>query len=265
MADSLTQGQLDAFERDGYLRLPETFAREAAIQLQERMWTELREDFGIDRFERRTWWQPMRSLHRAKRDPLQSAIASDRLTGAIGSLLGRVRWRVPSNWGVVLVTFPAAGSGDWSLPTAGWHFDFELHRNADSLGGLFVFTFFSVVEARGGGTLIVEGSHRLLRLFHTELSAAEQRAPHRLLRRRFLRFDPWLEALTGTRPAPDDRIAYFMQETREVRGVPVRVVELTGEPGDAVLCHPLILHAAAVNRLDVPRFMRSQRICEETG
>jgi hypothetical protein len=107
MADSLTQGQLDAFERDGYLRLPETFAREAAIQLQERMWTELREDFGIDRFERRTWWQPMRSLHRAKRDPLQSAIASDRLTGAIGSLLGRVRWRVPSNWGVVLVTFPA--------------------------------------------------------------------------------------------------------------------------------------------------------------
>jgi hypothetical protein len=262
---SLTDGQMDTFERKGYLRLPKAFAPEAAIQLQERMWTELREDFGIDRRDRRSWWQPRQSLHRAKRDPLQSAVASDRLIGAINALLGPVRWRVPSNWGVVLVTFPNPGVGNWSLPTAGWHFDFELHRNATLLGGLFVFTFFSVVEARGGGTLIVEGSHRLLRQFHAELSPAEQQEPHQLLRRRFLRFDPWLKALTGTGPAPDDRIAYFMQETREVRGAPVRVVELTGEPGDAVLCHPLILHAAAPNRLKVPRFMRSQRICEETG
>jgi hypothetical protein len=43
---------------------------------------------------------------------------------------------------------PARGSADWSLPSNGWHFDFELHRNADSLGGLFVFTFFSRVEER---------------------------------------------------------------------------------------------------------------------
>lgn len=160
MDASLTDGQMSIFERKGYLRLPEAFAPEAAIQLQERMWTELREDFGIDRCDRRTWWQPMQSLHRAKRDPLQSAVTSDRLISAIRALLGPVRWRVPSNWGVVLVTFPNPGSGDWSLPTAGWHFDFELHRNAISLGGLFMFTFFSVVEARGGGTLIVEGSHR---------------------------------------------------------------------------------------------------------
>jgi len=260
----LTDEQMGIFERKGYLYLSEAFAPEAAIQLQERMWTELREDFGIDRCDRRTWWQPRQSLHRAKRDPLQCAVASDRLLGAISALLGPVRWRVPSNWGVVLVTFPNPGSGDWSLPTAGWHFDFELHRNVTSLGGLFVFTFFSVVEACGGGTLIVEGSHRLLRQFHAELSPAEQQEPHRLVRRRFLRFDPWLKALTGTGPAPEDRIAYFMQETREVRGVPVRVVELTGKPGDAVLCHPLILHVAAPNQLEVPRFMRSHRICEET-
>jgi ectoine hydroxylase-related dioxygenase (phytanoyl-CoA dioxygenase family) len=34
-----------------------------------------------------------------------------------------------------------------------------------------------------------------------------------------------------------------------------------GEPGDVVLCHPLILHVAAQNASDTPRFMRSQRIC----
>ena len=192
-----TATQVATFERTGYLRLTKAFAPELALQIQERMWAELREDIGIDRSDRRTWWQPMRSLRRAKRDPLQDA--------------------------------------------------------------------FSVVEPRGGGTLIVEGSRRLLRQLHAELSPSERQLPQRLLRKRFLRFDPWLEALTGSGKghAPDDRITHFMQETREVRGVPVRVVELTGEPGDAVLCHPLILPAAAPNRLAVPRFMRSQRICEE--
>jgi len=259
----LTEEQIARFWRDGYVRLPAAFPREVATQIQDRMWEELREDFNIDRHERSTWWQPMQSLHRAKRDPLQNALATDRLIGAIGTLLGPVRWQVPSNWGLVLVTFP--GSGAWTLPAAGWHFDFELDRNATSLGGLFVFTFFSKVEARGGGTLIVEGSHRLLRAFHAELSPAERQTPHRLLRKRFLRFDPWIEALTGKGPVPEDRTAYFMQETREVRGAPVRVVELTGEPGDAVLCHPLMLHVAAPNRRESPRFMRSQRICEQAG
>ena len=132
MTPSLTESQMATFEHTGYLRLPQAFAPAAAIQIQEQMWAELREDFGIDRDNRATWWQPLQSLHRAKRDPLQNAIASERLIGAIGTLLAPVRWRVPSNWGVVLVTFPGRDGTDWNLPTAGWHFDFELHRNAIS-------------------------------------------------------------------------------------------------------------------------------------
>jgi len=41
-----------------------------------------------------------------------------------------------------------------------------------------------------------------------------------------------------------------------VEGVPLRVVELTGEPGDMVFCHPLIVHCVAPNRGQRPRFMR---------
>lgn len=41
-----------------------------------------------------------------------------------------------------------------------------------------------------------------------------------------------------------------------VDGVPLRVVELTGEPGDTVFCHPAIVHCAALNRGAWPRFMR---------
>jgi len=41
-----------------------------------------------------------------------------------------------------------------------------------------------------------------------------------------------------------------------VDGVPLRVVELTGEPGDMVFCHPVMVHCAAPNRGTRPRFMR---------
>ena len=63
-------------------------------------------------------------------------------------------------------------------------------------------------------------------------------------------------ALTGQAPSPDDRIAAFMDRETVVDGVPLRVVELTGEPGDMVFCHPVMVHSAAPNRGARPRFMR---------
>ena len=41
----------------------------------------------------------------------------------------------------------------------------------------------------------------------------------------------------------------------DIDGIPARVVELVGEPGDAVICHPSLLHAASMNCTDAPRFM----------
>ena len=41
-----------------------------------------------------------------------------------------------------------------------------------------------------------------------------------------------------------------------VEGVPLPVVELTGEPGDMVFCHPVMVHSVAPNRGVGPRFMR---------
>jgi ectoine hydroxylase-related dioxygenase (phytanoyl-CoA dioxygenase family) len=63
-------------------------------------------------------------------------------------------------------------------------------------------------------------------------------------------------ALTGQAPSPADRIAAFMETETTVDGVPLRVAELTGEPGDMVFCHPVMVHCAAANRGTRPRFMR---------
>lgn len=63
-------------------------------------------------------------------------------------------------------------------------------------------------------------------------------------------------ALTGQAPSPADRTAAFMDGETIVEGVPLRVVELTGEPGDMVFCHPVMVHCRAPNRGVRPRFMR---------
>jgi len=45
-----------------------------------------------------------------------------------------------------------------------------------------------------------------------------------------------------------------------VAGVPVEIVELSGEAGDVVIGHPWLLHRGAPNRGERPRFMRVQRV-----
>jgi ectoine hydroxylase-related dioxygenase (phytanoyl-CoA dioxygenase family) len=44
-----------------------------------------------------------------------------------------------------------------------------------------------------------------------------------------------------------------MDRAAHVDGVDVRAVELTGEPGDVILMHPLMLHAGSRNCAAVPR------------
>lgn len=257
----LTAEQRASFAERGWLRLREAFPRAEALEMQDRMWAELHSVHGIVRGQPETWHQPRTTLRGAKRDPLQRAIASERLLAAIGALLGATPWRVPSNWGIVLITFPDRTAGAWTVPTNGWHYDFDLLENATAPRGLQVFAFLGSVVAHGGGTLVVEGSHRLLAGFAAALSAPDRTCDHPTLRRRFLRHDAWLRALTGRGPQPEDRVAYFCDAARVSGGVPLRVAELTGEPGDAILCHPLLLHVASRNLAQAPRFMRSQRIC----
>jgi hypothetical protein len=251
---TLTPTEIARFERDGFVVVREAFARADALAMQRRWWQELRDVHGIRRDDRTTWHRIAGDLRAAKRDPLQHAILTDRLRGAVDDLLGPGAWAPPRDWGRCLVTFPEPGR--WDVPTGLWHWDNppELHR--DRPRGLFVVGFVGTVEPGGGGTLVLSGSPRLLLQQERDLPADE--LPVSGVRRwsRFHRSHPWLRALTGHAPAAADRTAAFMAGETDVDGVPLRVVELTGEPGDVVLCHPLVVHCAAPNRGDRPRFMR---------
>ena len=194
----------------------------------------------------------------------QQAIATPHVTGVIDDLLGAGTWRLPDDWGRTIATFPE--TGDWDVPSDGWHWDSPVEWHRKRLEGLFVVSFIGEVAPRAGGTLVISGSPRLLARHEDRLPAGERRANFRRQKDLFLRSDPWLAALAGKAASPRARIATFMDAETDVDGVPARVVELTGAPGDMVFCHPAIVHSPAPNRGEQPRFMRiKQHVMTDIG
>jgi hypothetical protein len=168
-------------------------------------------------------------LKAAKRDRLQARILTERVRGVFDDLLGKGALSPPRDWGRSLVTFPEPGA--WDVPTRLWHWDNPSDLHLDQPKALFVVSFIGSVGPRGGGTLILSGSPRLLIQQERRIPADERRGLGAGVWERFHRCHPWLMALTGQAPSPADRVAAFMDEETIVDGVPLRVVELTGEPG----------------------------------
>jgi hypothetical protein len=218
---------------------------------------------GIDRHDRSTW--PVGAWAGLKDSALlESGIAAPRLCGAINQLLGPDTWSVPERWGGFLITFPMGIPQTWELTDKAWHWDDTLINHFGQRStGLFIFTLFSDVQSRGGGTLFVSGSHRLIEQFYHRLPPADQRLKQKPLKNRFAESQSWLAELTGLTSESHHRAQRFMAETTEVDGVPVKVIEVTGEPGDAYLCHPAILHAASPNHAEAPRFMRVKGLIKQ--
>jgi hypothetical protein len=251
---TLTPEDLDRFERDGYVVVRQAFPRADALAMEQQWWRELETSHGIRRDDRSTWRQLVGDLKAAKRDPIQARISTARVRGVLDDLLGQDAWVPPRDWGRPLITFPEPGA--WDVPVRLWHWDNASELHLDRLSALFVVSFIGPVAPGGGGTVILSGSPRLLIQQQLRLPESARLGSITVHRDRFHRSHPWIMALTGLAPSPPDRTAAFMDSETVVEGVPVRVVELTGEPGDMVFCHPLMVHSAAANRGSRPRFMR---------
>jgi hypothetical protein len=143
----------------------------------------------------------------------------------------------------VLASLPNADP--WVLPS-GWHTDMPRVAKGGSLG-VQLFMFLDRVALRGGGTLVVAGSHHLLdsgrNMKVSEITAA-------------LRPEPFFRHLFSGQAGAADRQALPAGQVGETR---LEVVELVGEPGDAWIMDLRALHAAAPNRSDRPRLMATHR------
>jgi hypothetical protein len=249
---TLSETEITQFERDGFVVVRSAFARDDADAMQDAWWRELFDLYGIKRDERSTWHQPLRDLRGGKSSPMQTKIQTARLRGAIDDLLGTGLWQWPKHWGRAIATFPQGGS--WDVPDLLWHWDSPVEWHREGPGGVFAFTFVGAVAPGGGGTSILSGSHRLLRLWEDDMARGVRDA--KAQREWLYRAHPWLAALAGVAPSPADRRRTFMEEGVAIAGIDLRVVELSGAPGDMVLCHPTIVHCVSPNCGTWPRFMR---------
>ena len=262
----LSPEEVEAFEKRGYLHLKEAFPRAAALEMQEFMWSELERMHGFKRDDPATWnlegWSPDRApyrwtmlrLNQSKDHPIYKKLAAPRMVSALEEVAGEHAASLKQSWGAFTPVFPSRSNAPWNLGDGG---EWGCYADPQVPWSMGVITFFSDVRPQGGGRLLVEGSHRLVRAFHDRLNPGQLLDGRHLPVREFCERYPFFAELTGKEPDRGDRVRRYMEETTEVDGVELRVVELTGEPGDAVFYNrSLISSNAARNLTDTPVFMR---------
>ena len=261
MHQVLSPEDIQHYQEHGYVRLAEAFPPDTTRKALELVWDLLEKRYGYDRRDPETWHGPTGGLNKRLRANADLwGTADSRLASAVTQLLGP-DWKVPRHWGTLLFSVPDHATAPWNVPT-GWHWDCDPFKILNGKEGVFIFSFLSQVKPCGGGTLIVDGSPELVLRHHRGLSPGG--GTHKAFRESFFKTHPWLVDLHSNTGSPESRIHRLMHQTTDIDGIAVRVVELTGEPGDAVLCHPAILHVASQNLAEVPRFMRAKRIwCDE--
>lgn len=219
--------------------------------MRQRLWQHLADTYGVHPDRPETWpVDPPAQFQKLTGTGAFDALATGQLCAAIDGLLGTGRWQRPAHWGRPLVTFPHPGTV-WDVPTSGWHLDSQDLE----LTVLVVFAHLAPVRPQGGGTLVITGSHQLT----TPAGPRAGNAPVRSheVKAYLSTVHPWLRDLWKG-DGDTGRIHRYLTAGADIDGVHVRVEELTGEPGDAVIMHPRLLYVVAPNSLPAPRMMLLQ-------
>lgn len=276
----LTKDQVEQFMENGWVQLEEAFPRKVALDAQKIVWENV-EKRGVLQHDRSTWTKEMVQINENYSHGEFQLCNTERMANAIEDLIGEGRWahrsvygqtEIKSAYGWWPINFSKGADKPWDVPTGGWHWDGIHFRHAiDSPEqGLLCLCLFSDIRPHGGGTLVAEGSHKLVAKFlarHPDGIELKDAIPVAN------RSHPWLKELTNSKgeadiskdvyaaaeeeqaPSAINRIEKFMNWTTDAEGVRLKVLETSGGPGDAILCHPFLYHAASQNHLGVPRFM----------
>ena len=192
----------------------------------------------------------VKSLKNCSKSALFQRLLTAEVKAAAHSLVGHAPLVEMRPQMQLLFTPPNASA--WAVPHNIWHLDVP-RLAATSLPGVQMFTFLDEVEPRGGGTLLVAGSHRLL---NGQGTMSSRRVKNRLRR------EPYFRDLMDRHAAHRER---FLQETGEVDSVALQVAELHGQPGDVYFTDLRLLHSLGPNAAAMPRIMVTQRFLLETA
>ncbi|QYF86677.1 phytanoyl-CoA dioxygenase family protein [Brevundimonas sp. PAMC22021] len=227
-ARTLEASDIDAFVRDGFVKIQAAFSPELAERCRAILWQDL--DCSAD--DPTTWTQPVVWLWDYAQPPFVEAANTPVLHRAFDSLVGQGRWRPRTSIGTFPVRFPSTeDTGD-----TGWHIDASLPPLDDNPEDQADFSKWRVNIQSDGRALL------MLFLFS---DVGETDAPTRI---RVGSHRPIARYLA---PLGDDGAAQIDVSLSD--GCPETLA--TGNAGDVYLCHPFLVHAAQINRGAAPRFM----------
>lgn len=243
-----TRDSLAELDTTGLVRLARAFDPGSASRMRALVWRELAAT-GARAGEPSTWPDDRRGKSAAR--GLQGhrafqAFWTPDVVGALDAALGAHAWTRPTNAGDILLTFPTSSPSVAQLDP--FHSDFAMDVAPEPLVAVKIFAFIGGVTPKGGGTLVIRNSHRVVRRY---LDALPRGFPRSRAATQFAADHPWL-----VRPPDTDLIG----ATHDCNGIEVTVDELTGEPGDVVITHAWTLHAGASNIGASPRIMLGHRI-----
>lgn len=246
----LTPEQLDQYASEGVVRVPGAVAMPDVEAMLTVLWRRLATRHGVVR-DRPSSWTVANPAQLTSHVDEFAAMASPHVLGIVDQLLGEGGWKTPPRWGLPLVTLPGFAPR-WDVPHKLWHLDLPAAPQPPRVARVFL--LLGPSPPGGGGTGYVAGSHRVLQALARETGRTLKSGDARKL---LVAREPWFEALFSRREG-EDRIARFMQPGGEAAGVPVRVGEMTGEPGDVWVMDPLVLHATMPNAGAAPRLMLTE-------
>ncbi|KAI0706197.1 hypothetical protein BC835DRAFT_15079 [Cytidiella melzeri] len=241
----LTAEQVDFFMENGYVVIKQAFTRGKAAEWMENMWLRL----GMDPNDKSTWTKERIHMPVHRREKV--ADFAPKAWAAITDLLGgeeRIDEQA-SSWGDSFIVNLGTPETEGASPVHpsdldNWHCDgdFFVHYLDSPEQALLVIPIFSDIQPRGGGTYIAPDGIDMIAQYlaaHPEGVILEDRT-----------FRPSTSTSTTAKKWQDD--PGFWSHLEQVKRCQ-HFVEVTGEVGDVVLLHPLMLHTASKNNLRVPR------------
>ena len=221
------------FEATGVVRLQGAFAAEQAAAMREAVWRHAERQAGLRPGDPASWaGSPVLNWQGLKGNPAFRPLVGHQLVrDALDVIFGAGGWQRPRSGAQILFSLPEPGP--WVLPDA-WHMDSGFEQATWPVRSVKLFAFFGEVGPRGGGTMLLPGTHRLVDRYRQDLPTLAGAGMQNW--RPFMRHHPWLARLLDGAVLPDHGRP-LVGAAGEIDGVPVQVLELTGSPGDVVITH----------------------------